>query len=127
MYLSLLELINRAAERPLFIVEQIFVPGWVVMSVKGYPNAVGLKGLEWVMNLEQVGTGKAEHPAGIPMSGQHSHAAVTVALLLTASRLRGCECRLCGFPSPEADDIQQSSGKAEQDQAQELRFHRTSD
>lgn len=127
MYLSLLELINRAAERPLFIVEQIFVPGWVVMSVKGYPNAVGLKGLEWVMNLEQVGTGKAEHPAGIPMTGHHSHATVTVALLLTASRLRGSECRLCGFPSPEADDIQQSSGKAEQDQAQELRFHRTSD
>lgn len=97
------------------------------MSVKGHPDAVRLKGFEWVMNLEQVGTGKAEHPAGIPMPGQHSHAAVTVALLLTASRLRGSERRLCGFPSPEADDIQQSSGKAEQDQAQELRFHRTSD
>lgn len=127
VYFPLLELIERMAERPLFVVEQVFVPGWVVMSVKGHPDAVRLEGLERVVNLEQVGTGKAEHPAGIPMAGQHSYAAETVALFFTTSRLRGSKRRLCGFPSPEADGIQQPSGEAEQDQAQNIRFHCISD
>lgn len=67
--------------------------------------------------------GKAEHPAGIPMPGHHSQAAETVALFFTTSRLRGSKRRLCGFPSPEADGIQQPSGEAEQDQAQNIRIH----
>lgn len=127
MYLSLLELINRATERPLFIIEQVFVPGWVVMSVKGHPDTVRLEGLEWEAILEQVWTGKAEHPAGIPVTGQHSHAAITVALFIITSRSCGGKRRFCGFPSPEADGIQQSSGEAEQDQAQNIRFHCISD
>lgn len=61
------------------------------------------------------------------MAGQHRDAAIMVALFFTVSRLRGSKRRLCGFPSPEADDIQQPTGEAEQDQAQNIRVHCISD
>ncbi len=123
VYLSLLELVERTAERPLLVAELVFISGRVVMSVKGHPDAVRLEGLERVVHLEQVGTGKTEHPAGIPMAGQHSHAVETVAQLFIGGRPCGSKRHLCGFPSPETNGIQQPSGEAEQDQAQNIRIH----
>lgn len=123
VYLALLELIDRTAESPLLLAEQIFVPGWVVMPVKSHPDAARPERLEWRMILEQVRMGKAEHPAGIPITGHHRHAAETVTQLIAVGRPRGSKRRFPGFPSPETDNMEQPSDEAEQNQEQEPCVH----
>lgn len=74
------------------------------MPVKAHPDTSRLERLEWRMFLEQVGTGEAEHAAGVPMPGHHRHSAVAVALLVALGCPRSGVCRFTGFPTPVSDD-----------------------
>lgn len=74
------------------------------MSVKGHPDTARLERLERRMALEQVGTGEAEHAAGVPVPGPHRHPAITVALLIALGCPRGGVCRFTDFPTPVSDD-----------------------
>lgn len=123
MYLALLELIERTAERPLFIVEQVCVPRRIVIPVESDFYSMRLERLERLPVLEKVGARKAEHPARLPVPGHYRQTAVTVAFLGSV----GCPCggvrRIPGFPSPVADDKPQPRNNAEQDQKDKPLVH----
>lgn len=111
MVLTLLEGIEGAAELPLRIVKQLFVSRWIIVPVEYDTCSVEAERLERLPVLEKSGMGEAEHPAGILVSGHHSHSAVTVTPLGTVRKHGGGKCGIPDFPPPVPDDVQKCCNK----------------
>ena len=123
VYLAVLEAVEVAAESPLFPVEQVAVPRRIIEPVENHPYAVRLERSERLLPLEERGTGKGEHPAGVPMARHHGQTAVTVALPGGIGLPRGGKRHLAGLPSPEPDDRKQETDKAAQNHKPNSCFH----
>ena len=121
--LSLLEGIEGTAELSLFFAEQLFVPRRIVVPVERHAYALEAEGFERMPVLEKVGTGEAEHPAGIPVPGHHSQTAVAVTFFRLVREQGGGKCGIPGFLSPVTDKVNQHDRYADQYQKHQPRFH----
>lgn len=123
MVLSLLEGIEGSAELALFFAEQSFVPRRIVVPVERHADAVEAEGLERMPVLEKIGTGEAEHPAGIPVPGHHGQTAVAVTFFRLVRKQGGGKCGIPGLPPPISGQAGQAYRYARQYQEQQPRFH----
>ena len=121
--LSLLEGIEGAAEHALFLAEQSFVPRRIIMAVERHADAPETERLERMPVLVKVGMGEAEHPAGVPVPGQHSQTAVTVTLLGFVGEQGGGKSGFPGFLPPVTGQPGQAYCYADQYQKHQSRFH----
>ena len=105
--LSLLEGIEGTAKLALSFTEQSIVARRIVVSVERHAYAVETEGLERMPVLEKVGTGEAEHPAGIPIPGHLRQAAEAVTFFRVVREQGSGKCGIPGFPPPVTGQTEQ--------------------